>query len=154
MANTVRENILGNVKTTLEGITVVLGFANTIASVQRWDMRGKTSATTPYITIAAGTELKDPAPYPLYTCRMTVFVIVWVRQLSSDVTKTDSLFSLIVGDIEKALMTDPTRGGYAQNTVLRSNTPGESSDGEPEACMIIEVEILYRHRRDDPTSKT
>lgn len=154
MSVTVRESILENIKTTIQGITVAGGYANTIASVQRWDMRGKSSAASPYVTIATGNELMDPSPYPLYTCRMTVFLDVWVRQTESDTKKTDTLFSSLAGDIKKALMLDCKRGGYADNTVLRSISPFEPADGAAEAGIVVEIEIVYKHRKDDPAAKT
>ena len=152
--SSIREHILDNIKTTLEAITVAHGYGNNILSVQRWDMRGKTTVDVPYITIAAGEEQMDPVPYPMFTCRLSVFLDVWIRQIESDSVKTDTVLSSLLADIKKALMVDVTRGGYAKNTVPKSNIPFESSEGQTEAGIVVEIEVVYQHRRDNPDANT
>ena len=152
--SSIREHIMENIKTTLAGVTVANGYANNIKNVQRWDMRGKASVDVPYITIAAGEEGMDPVPYPMFTCRLSVFIDVWIRQIEDDVVKTDTLLSSLVADIKKAMMLDATRGGYAKNTIPKTIIPFEPSEGCPEAGIVVEVEVVYQHRRDNPDANT
>ena len=151
---TVRENILANIKSTLEGITPANGYENAIASVQRWDKRGNALRLVPCIVVSSGPEQKDPFPNPMFTCHLTVYLDVWVRQDSSDDQGTDSILSSLLGDIEKAIMADHTRGGFAKNTVMRSNVPFESVEGQPHAGLIIEIEVLYQHQQTNPAIST
>ena len=147
---TVRENILANIKTTLESVTTANGYDNTIASVQRWDKRGNPLRQVPCIVVSAGQEQKTPLPNPFFTCHLTVYLDVWVRQDAADVVVTDSVLSSLLGDIEKAVMADYTRGGFAKDTVLHSSVPFESVEGQPHAGLIIEIEIVYQHKQGDP----
>lgn len=141
--STVRENILENIKSTLEAVS-------SIASVQRWDKRGSILRQVPCVIVSAGPEEKEPSPHPMFTCRLTVYLDVWIRQNEADTQATDSILTGLLGDIEKTLMVDHTRGGIAKNTVLRSNVPFESVEGQPHAGIVIEIEIVYQHQQSDP----
>lgn len=148
---TVRENILANIKTTLEAITVANGYNNTILSVQRWDKRGNALRQVPCIVVSAGQEEKQMSPNPYFTCRLSVYLDVWIRQDEADGQATDTVLSGILGDIEKALMVNNTRGGYAIDTNIKSNVPFETVEGQPHAGLTIELEILYQHTQSDPS---
>ncbi|MBL8013735.1 MAG: hypothetical protein JNN05_07790 [Candidatus Omnitrophica bacterium] len=148
---TIRERILANIKTTLESITTSNGYANTIASVQRWDKRGNALRLVPCIVVNAGQEEKEMSPNPYFTCRLSVYLDVWIRQDEADSAATDTVLSGILGDIEKALMIDNTRGGYAIDTNIKSNVPFETVEGQPHAGLTIELEVLYQHTQSDPS---
>lgn len=148
---TIRERILANIKTTLEAITIANGYVNTIASVQRWDKRGNPLRQVPCIVINAGQEEKQMSPNPYFTCRLSVYLDVWIRQDEADATATDVILSGILGDIEKALMIDNTRGGFAIDTNIKNNVPFETVEGQPHAGLTIELEVLYQHTQSDPS---
>ena len=148
---TIRERILANIKTTLDAITIINGYVNTIASVQRWDKRGNALRQVPCIVVNAGQEEKQMSPNPYFTCRLSVYLDVWIRQDEADSTATDIILSGILGDIEKALMIDNTRGGFAIDTNIKSNVPFETVEGQPHAGLTIELEVLYQHTQSDPS---
>lgn len=150
MTTSIRESILENIKTVLEAITVVGGYNNDIESVQRWKQRGNITKDVPCIVINAGMEVKDPGPDPQSTCKFTVTLDVYMRQDDTDTTNSDTALNSLYLDIEKALMADYTRGGYAEETSIRSAVPFESVEGQPTFGIIIELEIMYRHSRTDP----
>ncbi|MFA5115804.1 MAG: hypothetical protein WC486_00810 [Candidatus Omnitrophota bacterium] len=147
---TVRESILENIKTALETITEAGGYHNTIASVQRWRQSGNSLVNIPCIVINAGQETKEPVPNPFATCRFTVYLDIWTRQDESDPASTDAILNSLLGDVEKALMIDVTRGDFAKDTNIRSNVMFETAEGQPHAGIIIELEIVYQHRQTDP----
>jgi hypothetical protein len=147
---TVRESILENLRTVLSGITVANGYHNDIASVQRWRQSGNSLLNVPCIVINAGPEEKNPAPNPFTTCRFTVYLDVWMRQDAADLQPTDALLNSLLGDIEKALMVDYTRGGFAKDTNIKSNVLFETLEGQPQAGIVIDLEIIYQHKQDDP----
>jgi hypothetical protein len=147
---TVRENILQDLKTTLEGISIASGYHNDIASVQRWRQSGNSLLNVPCIVINAGPEEKEPVPNPFTTCKFTVYLDVWMRQDSSDPQATDTLLNSLLGDVEKALMQDITRSGFAKDTNIKSNVLFETLEGQPQAGIIVELEIIYQHKQDDP----
>lgn len=151
MGDTVREKIMQNVKTTLEGISIANGYNNDIASVQRWDQASNPLIEVPCIMIRGGLEEKEPAPNPLTTCRLMIFIDVWIRHdKDADPRSTDAILCSHLGDVEKALMVDIKRGGYAVDTILQRNVPFENIEGEPYAGIVMEVEIHYRHKTNDP----
>lgn len=150
--STVRESILANLKTTLEAITKDHGYNNDIVSVQRWLQRGNPLRQVPCIIITAGPESKNPAPNPLVTCHFTVYLDVYFRQEETSTDPTDKVTNSLLGDIEKALMVDNTRGGYARDTNIQSNIPFETAEGEITAGIVIELDIVYQHQLSNPES--
>ena len=147
---TIREQILENIKSTLETIRVANGYANDIASVQRWLQKGNTFRLIPCIIINAGPEEIEQTPNPLVTCKFTVYLDVFVRQEETDTISTDALLNSLLGDIEKALMVDYTRAGLAENTNIKSNMTFEAVEGQPNAGIVVELEIIYQHLITDP----
>ncbi|PIV38946.1 MAG: hypothetical protein COS29_05240 [Candidatus Omnitrophica bacterium CG02_land_8_20_14_3_00__42_8] len=147
---TVRESILENLKITLETVSIANGYHNDIASVQRWRQSGNSLVAVPCIVINAGPEEKEPVPDPFTTCKFTVYLDVWMRQDAADPQATDTLLNSLLGDIEKALMLDYTRSGVAKDTNIKSNVLFETLEGQPQAGIIIELEIIYQHKQNDP----
>ena len=147
---TIRENILENIKSTLETIRVANGYANDIASAQRWLQKGNTFRLIPCIIINAGPEEIEQTPNPLVTCKLTIYLDVFIRQEETDTISTDALLNSLLGDIEKALMVDYTRGGFAENTNIKSNMTFEAVEGQPNAGIVVELEIIYQHLITDP----
>jgi len=147
---TVRESILENLRTTLSGVTIANGYHNDIQSVQRWRQSGNSLLSVPCIVINAGPEEKNPAPNPFMTCRLTVYLDIWTRQDAADMQATDTILNSLLGDIEKAIMQDITRGGFAKDTNIKSNVLFETLEGQPQAGVVMELEIIYQHKQDDP----
>jgi len=140
---TVRESILENLRTT---IAAVAGIAN----VQRWRQSGNSILNVPCVVINAGPEEKDPTPNPFTTCRLTVYLDIWTRQDASDPQATDTILNDLLGAIEKAIMQDVTRGGFAKDTNIKSNVLFETLEGQPQTGIVMEIEIIYQHKQDDP----
>jgi len=147
-----REYILQNIKTVLETITVANGYTNTITTVQRWTQKGNVFQAIPAIVINAGQEEKQQTPNPQATCKLTVFLDVWHRQDDTDTTPSDQVISSLIADVEKAIMADYTRGGYAEDTRVLNNVPFETVDGMPSFGVQIELEITYKHALGDPSA--
>ena len=147
---TVRECILENIRTTLAGITTASGFNNDIQSVQRWRQQGNSLVAVPCIVINAGPEEKNPVPNPFMTCKFTVYLDVWTRQDESDSQSTDTILNSLLGDVEKAIMQDITRGNFAKDTNIKSNTLFETLEGQPYSGVVTELEIIYQHKQGDP----
>ena len=47
-------------------------------------------------------------------------------------------------------MVDYTRGGFAENTNIKSNMTFEAVEGQPNAGIVVELEIIYQHLITDP----
>lgn len=150
MSTSIRESILENIKTTLQGVTAANGYDNTLVNVQRWKQRGNDTRQVPFVVINAGPEEKQPRPNPQVTCKFSVFLDVYTRQADGDAVNSDTLLNSLALDVEKALMVDHTRGGYAEMTNIISIVPFESVEGQPIFGIIFELEIIYQHKMTDP----
>lgn len=152
---TVRERIIANLKTSLEGIRTADGynFDFTPETVQRWTMHGNSLVNLPVIVISPGNEDEKALPNPLEECFLTVYLDAFFVTDPDDPVSTDTYLNRLQGDIKKAVLTDPTRGGEAIDTDVLGTTPFETTDGQPYAGIILEIGIRYRHRRTDPTVK-
>lgn len=151
MSTSIREYILQNIKSTLEQVTEANGYNNTIASVQRFMQNGNTFESIPCVVIAEAPETKRPEPNPNFTCLLTVDILIYTRQEESDTTATGTILNSLLADVEKALMVDVTRGGYAHDTNITSNEPFDTVPGQPDAGIILSIEIEYQHKQTDPT---
>jgi len=152
MTTSRREYILQNIKTTLETITLAHGYNNTITNVQRWSQKGNNLQIIPAIIINSGMEGKQQEPNPQATCKFTVYLDVWTRQDDTDTTPSDQIISGLLLDVEKVLMVDYTRGGYAENTYIMNNVPFVTVEGMPSFGVQIELEITYKHLLTDPAA--
>ena len=151
MGDTVREKIMQNIETTMDGISKANGYNNDIADVQRWRQGGNPRVNVPCIVINCGPEEKEQSQEPLTTCMLIVNIDVWIRHDEDDVPgSTDAILNSLLGDVEKALMVDITRGGYAVDTVSERNIPFAMDEGAPHAGITMDVGIHYRHKITDP----
>lgn len=148
--DTVREKILDNIKATLDGILIANGYDNDIASVQRWKQNGNDLKDVPAIIVKAGPEQNIDNRFPLVTRKMTVFLDLWIRESEGSATDTDEKLNSLLGDLQRAMKQDITRGGFAVDSLIGSIVPFEIVEGEPHAGLILEFEIHYRTRQDDP----
>lgn len=148
---TVRENILVALEALLKTITTTNGYVNTITNVERWRMKGNPTVVTPTLIIFAGPESKTPGPDPMMTCEMSVELDLWIRQETTDTVYTDTVLNSLLGDIEKALMSDHTLGGNTQDINVVDILPFQTTEGNIQSGLVIELKIHYRHIRTDPT---
>ena len=84
------------------------------------------------------------------TYRNGDMVVVWLAQDEDDPQSTDSILNSLLGDIERALLGDVTRGGNAKDTNIKSNVLFETMEGQPHAGIVVELEIIYQHKQIDP----
>lgn len=153
--STIRENILNNVLTTLQGVTTGNGFNNTLGRVERWNMHANALAGgLPAVFISVGSETKQPEPNPLMSCELDVVLYLFIVQAEGDSDPTDQVVNSLFGDIEKALAADFSRGGYAIDSLVTSADPFEGVEGQPFAGLIIHLMVRYQHRQDDPELAT
>lgn len=155
MADTIREKILKNIKTALEGIAVANGYANTVQKVERVIQGGQNTVDVPYIQILAGDEESEQAPHPLIQKSLTIYVVIGTRQDQTvDPKWADEIVNAILGDVQKALQNDYQRGGNAIDTIEVANGPMPIMEGMTSLETFVEYRIVYRHNRTDPTSLT
>ena len=152
---TVRERILQNIKTVLEGVTIANGynFDFTPATVQRWSMHGNRMVDMPMVVISPGDEDESSLPNPFEECLLTLYLDIFFVNEENDPVPTDTYLNRLQGDIKKAILQDSTRAGNAVDTDVLGTTPFETTEAQPYAGIIMEVRVRYRHLRTDPTEK-
>jgi len=152
---TVRERILQNIKTTLEAVTIANGynFDFTPQTIQRWSMHGNRMVDMPMAVISPGDEDETSSPHPFEECVVDgLFRRIFIND-ENDAVPTDTYLNRLQGDIKKAVLQDPTRGGDAIDTDVLGTTPFETTEAQPYAGIIMELRVCYRHLRSDPTAK-
>lgn len=156
MADSVRELILKNVKTTLEGVTVANGYTTTVASVQRFLQPGQTLTTVPLVLILEGEDEASDGPLSgaagLISRTLNVALLLMLRQdMETATVSASEAMNAFIADVQKVLQVAPRRGEYAIDTKEVSVSPIEAEEGEPDLSCTLVYQILYRHRRTDPT---
>lgn len=147
MADSVRELIEQNVKTTLEGVTIANGYQVNILQVFRYGQPFPATPECPAAQIIPEGETYEPAPHPLYTAKLTLMVALLVE---AEVGKVAKAINDILADVTKALMADVTRGGNAVRTFILSSSVYESGVTEPIGDVRLRVEIHYRMSFSNP----
>lgn len=153
--DSIRESIMKDIKATLEGVTVGAGYANTIASVQRFRQAGQSTLQVPCVFLIETTEEAADGPDPLITKHLTVVLYVVTRQdESTDSRSGDEVMNSLRADIEKAVLSTRTRGGYAIDTKPLGSEEMDLEVGGPDLKTQLHFEVMYRHQNTDPTAAT
>jgi hypothetical protein len=133
----IRKLIRDNIKTTLTGLTTTGAncFASRVYPIE--------SARLPGIIIYTESEANNYVTIGLpRTQRRTLRVSVEVYV--NGVSNYDATLDLICAEIEDALYTDLTRGGYAEDTKVINFDSQFSGDGnQPVAIGVLTVEVEY-----------
>lgn len=149
----IRESILDNVKTTVEGIDGTGDYVTTMQSVRRYDVERSFPSAFPGAFVVSGRQ--DPAneasdhQHWLFGVTVNVFAM---HDTGDDARTSDEILSELIADVQRAMMVDRTRGGYAVTTRYGEVEPFPVYD-EPEGNIVeaaVGFEILFRHRIGDP----
>ncbi len=153
MASSIRELIVTNIKTTLEGITTAGGFNSDILSVQRLRQSGMKKSIVPTIWIVEGSEdVRDEAGIVQKNLAIALAVITRHDEASDTLSSAEFLAPLR-DDVDKALMVDRTRGGYADETSFPSWGEIEVEGGQPELITVATLSVRYFTSSTDSTAK-
>lgn len=142
-----------HIQDTLEWITVINGYANTLRSVQRFRQDGQELANLPAAILLEGSDDVDlNGPLELVSRTMTVSVVL-IQQQETDVDarSASELMNSLIADVQRAMQGDHTRGGLALDTTESGIGEMNVEDGQPELVQSIGYRITYRHLRTDPT---
>ena len=157
MPDSVVERIMKNLQTTLQTITVQNGYANTLASVQRFKQDGQDPINGHAVLLMDGDDVLEmdgplAGAFSLVSRRLHVDLVVIARQETDiDNRSASELMHSLLADIRKAVHADHTRGGDAVNTTETAANELDVEIGMPELRRLLGLEIRYRHRRTDPT---
>lgn len=151
MVATLEEQILDNIKTSLQSISIVNGFNTDVARVYRAETDNTEDlADLPGVVMIHDGSERDDSRLGLIvvTLRVVLYPVVKV----SDPSNWNESIQLFVADVERRLREDVTRGGNAFDThVTTAEVPMVDSEAE-KAAARIEANIIFRHAYADPTS--
>jgi hypothetical protein len=154
VAEPIIEQILANVATTVDGITVGAGYQQTLNAVRptRLDLESNTIPNNGTVVVVCedtqpGTvNAGNPARQEW---EIMVSCIAYVIASDAVTTPIDTLINRVRADIEKALQVDHTRGGLAINTMPAGSqtfiAPGGSTSG-----VAVFSTVTIRTRLTDP----
>ena len=142
----VRQSIRDNIKTTLTGLTT------TGSRVYVSRVYPLTDDNLPGLAIYTADESDEYAvmgPPRMIFRTLNVNVEAYVRGNSA----YDNQIDTICSEIEVALATDTTRGGYAKDTKVLSMDAEFSGDGDqPVARATLRVQVMYATKENNPTT--
>lgn len=148
MALSIREQIMANWVTTLEGISIANGYNTDIGKVERFRLMSMDQAENVIIEVKQGTDRSDlSGTLNLEGRLLDIQTIIKVRHNpdEDDAVNTETLINQIEQDIHKAVMTDRTRNGKALTTFFESSGTIELDEAGGRAGKEIRYTIPYRH---------
>lgn len=149
----VREDVLADIKSTLEGITTGNGYNHDVAAVVRGEVTPTMFKAFPVITFDdIGESYDRKNNHSLHKeLRVAVLGLLRINKHTGD-DAVRAAASNLLADIEKALMQDRCRGGNAIDTLLKSNDIESGEATSPYAFVVLELVVTYRTNLTDPTS--
>jgi hypothetical protein len=159
MPDSIQEQIVKKIVAALAQITVVKGFDNTVASVQRLNQDGIVLAVVPTILVTEGdcnVELAESI-FPSIRRRMAIEATVAIRQdetaSSLDLRSGGEQLNSWMADMEKVVANNRTWDGLAIQTDPPSYLETVIHAEEPHLGRTVRFEVIYQHVRTDPYSQ-
>jgi len=150
MAQSIKEQIVDNIISTIEGVTVSAGYNQTLIYVTRQETKifGNNSWPCAMVRIEAD-DVDDTVTVGYYHHRMTVDVLAY----TADNVDPQQALSYLAGDIHKAMLVDYTRGSLVIDTRVDNIDYDYAEEGEdPTGTVTISFNVHYRTLVEDPFS--
>jgi len=146
-ANSLREQIILNVISTLEGVASITTVQRTRPAFNDREELNLSSSNLPIAVVVGGDfapegTIKDNenAGYAFFTTVSTVKISVYADATTSE---SDSIVSSLLDDIWAALHVDLTRGGIALMTEVEPNM--DTTLQHPYVIFHVDVNVTYEH---------
>lgn len=149
--DSVEEQILENMRETLEYIQLANGFQFDMEKAVRFRVAGWGAGVYPIaMIVGVRTDKKqlegDP---PRRECTMSFIIeVIATRNPAED---AETLHRMIMMNVETALDLDETRGGVARDTEILGGTFAVVEDPQPYAVSILNGRVRFQHHVGDPT---
>lgn len=152
MTTPIIEHIAANVATTIDGITTGAGYNQTLTARRppRNDFKD-TPPTNGLVLIKQSDTGREPDPTMSTAWKETFNLYAYVIESDSVTTSIDIKNNQVRSDIEKAILVDVTRGGYAHETEIADIA--EFVDDEGFSGIAVIIEVKYRTVYGDPYTK-
>lgn len=152
MADSVKERIMKHIVERLQTVSLANGYANDIASVQRYHLEGLNLNTVPVLYVREGDDTvnREKFTLPAVARQLEVYVTVLHRPAVGETRSGDEVLGSLCRDVERALMADATQGGLA----IRTHNPDwmevAIEDDLPHLGKALLFMIDYRHHYQNP----
>ena len=151
MAETVRERIIAGIATDLEAISVANGYENDFTGVQRFLQSGISLADVPCLVVNFDEERKTLGPSDRADCELRIIVDVYAIHDESTVSGSSAtLVDSMLGDVEKAIMSDTTRDGLARTCEIEAVQNFRQAEGQGFWGGSVLAKIGYSHLYSSP----
>ena len=154
MSTSIIESIAQDVLATVNGVTVAAGYHQTLSGLRPPRLPGADEAFDNNTVVLAqsnptrDTDNSGMGNAAMLAWRQPFALIAYVIASDSETSSLDARINEVRSDLEKALMADRTRGGYAIDTQILEP---ELFDFDPATTgIIVMCEVFYRTREDDP----
>ena len=145
----VKEQVLDNLKTTLELIAGGASYHTTLRGVHR--LRGVNAMQLqqfPAVIIDVAGTAHDDGVNGMVSCSMDVNLVAVI----TDRTDPAQELEWLAADIKRALLIDVTRGGAAVDTKFVSDDIQISDDVTSVAAVQVQARVRFRHLYADPNT--
>ena len=143
----IEEQVIQNLETTLEGISVGADYYTTVAKVIRYEEWQDDLLEYPAIMITAlSSDMNNQVSLGQISGSMKVELTLVLESWDNQ-TRDASRF---IADVQKALVVDVTRNSTAVDTRILEAERFMVIGDSPRVGATMLVEITYRHQRGDP----
>lgn len=150
MADSIRELVLANAKTSLENINIQDGYKTTLRTCKRFPLSPFAVGELPAAAIYSPDEDPAPAGSIQFNERYMVLLIeYWVRETTPGNMDTD--LNNAIEDVIKALLADPQRSSNAIDTRLGAVRVFAADVDNGIGGVVVEFIVHYRFTDTDPT---
>lgn len=146
MADSIRERIVQNLVTAIQGVRKTSGYEIDIAAVDRARRTKYQQHELPAVNIWELKERKESGPSGLVTCYLSLVLEITVLDPRYQATLSNQAMASVV----KAVLADRQRDGLAVDTEEGENVTFAGETNDPTGGVRVGVEIEYRHKEDDP----
>ena len=145
------ESIAENIKTAVSAITIANSFNQDLVGIRprRKDFEDTAWADGTVLISQREKVPSDEAVIGSATWWVQFALAAIVIDSDDAETSIDTRLNQVAADIEKKMMEDVTRGGYAIDTRPDGAGPFISDDGSISGVMV-EISVLYRTKDEDP----
>lgn len=148
MAYPISELVTRNLEEALRGVCQAAGCSVTLV-VERARGEGNAAGDAKAI-LHEGDDQETDGPDGFKTWVRPYAVQVYLDQPASAAEPYGTRLNTVRAEVERELRRDPSRGGYAQDTVVRE--PQAFADANDATGVIVNLDVQYRHPEDDPFS--
>ncbi len=151
--STVWDSIEANLLSALDLIKQTGGYNFDIHEIVTWGFDDfPFSGRWPAAGLVIGREItEDTFATTVRRCRRDIGIEMWVQGPSGPKRKEATfsrVYQMIISDIEKALLIDHTRGGYAEDTEISERSPAVDSQKKLIGA-VVRAQVIYRHKFGD-----